>query len=327
LSDAPASTASRGEVRMQIVREPLVLISQISRSGGKFLQELFDDHPALWSHPHELHIGMPRKWDWPNIQGSAKAGDVYELLRERNIERFAKEGAFQKGAVRHPMRLDLAFQRDIFLELAEKFPPQWQREWIDLFFTAFFNAWNDYRQRGPKRFVMAFASMLALNESSVERFRADYPDGFLISIIREPIGWYSSVKQRTIDQPKKASIVYGGGVSPYRGFADAEKAYLVNVESIRRNRALFGDRFVLVDYTDLTRDTEKTMRRLAERIGIDFTPSMLEPTFNGLKVLPNTSFKSEGQRAVVLTEEDRSRIESGPAMKAYLSSREMPATA
>jgi hypothetical protein len=36
---------------------PLVLISQAQRSGGTLLSQLFDSHPAIAAHPHELSIG------------------------------------------------------------------------------------------------------------------------------------------------------------------------------------------------------------------------------------------------------------------------------
>ena len=49
------------------VREPLVLISQIQRSGGTLLSQLFDGHPELHAHPSELKIGRPKFWHWPPL--------------------------------------------------------------------------------------------------------------------------------------------------------------------------------------------------------------------------------------------------------------------
>ena len=36
------------------VNSPLALISQIQRSGGSLLSQLFDGHPEIHAHPHEL---------------------------------------------------------------------------------------------------------------------------------------------------------------------------------------------------------------------------------------------------------------------------------
>ena len=43
------------------VNEPVAWISQIQRSGGSLLSQLFDGHPQLHAHPHEIKIGYPKK--------------------------------------------------------------------------------------------------------------------------------------------------------------------------------------------------------------------------------------------------------------------------
>jgi hypothetical protein len=65
------------------------------------------------------------------------------------------------------------FQYSLFRRLAEIWQPSIDREWFDIYFTSFFNAWLDHQRRcGPKRYVMGFASMLALEPKSMMRFRA-----------------------------------------------------------------------------------------------------------------------------------------------------------
>lgn len=49
------------------VTSPLVLISQIQRSGGSLLSQLFDGHPEVNPHPHELMLGYKKKYVWPRI--------------------------------------------------------------------------------------------------------------------------------------------------------------------------------------------------------------------------------------------------------------------
>ena len=71
----------------------------------------------------------------------------------------------------------------------------------DIYFTSVFSAWLDHQRRyDPKRHITTFASMLFLSASNMARFRKGYPDGWLISVIREPLGWYASVKQRSTGQ-------------------------------------------------------------------------------------------------------------------------------
>src|ERR1044072_6093564 len=59
--------------RDSVVRfgEPLVLISQIHRSGGTLLNSLLDGHPQLHVHPWEIQVGHPGKSEWPVIDVGA----------------------------------------------------------------------------------------------------------------------------------------------------------------------------------------------------------------------------------------------------------------
>src|SRR5215212_2021070 len=80
------------------VREPLVLISQIQRSGGTLLSQLLDAHPQLHAHPHELHIGYPRdKRDWPRLDLTRGPEEWFRALREAHVDRMLV-GGYRKYA-------------------------------------------------------------------------------------------------------------------------------------------------------------------------------------------------------------------------------------
>src|SRR5262245_51494389 len=61
------------------VTQPLVLISQIKRSGGTLLSQLFDGHPSCYAHPHELQIGKS-KYQWPKLDLSAHPREIFHYL-------------------------------------------------------------------------------------------------------------------------------------------------------------------------------------------------------------------------------------------------------
>jgi hypothetical protein len=155
------------------------------------------------------------------------------------------------------------------------------RDVLDCFFTSFFNAWLDNQNlySEPKRLVTAFAPRLAHKPVAVERLFAAYPDGFLISIVREPRAWFASARVQ------KAR------------YADVEHAvtrWRASVEGALEARDRFGDRVVLVTYEDLVMRTEETMESLAVRLGISMTPVLLIPTFNGRPIRANSSYAVEG---------------------------------
>jgi hypothetical protein len=299
---------------------PLVLISQISRSGGTWLSQLFDHHPQLWAHPLELRFGRSLKWDWPELSSLGNPEDVWHALRYAKAEERFGAGTYFKGNDQtHPMLFSVELQHALFLQLAANRAPSSDREWLDTYFTSFFAAWLDYQRRyGPKRNVVAFTSMLALSPASMAQFRQVYPDGWLVSIIREPLGWYASIKQRSTGAAKLKSTQ-----RHYAGPDEAEATYLSNVQAIHDNRALFGDRFLLADYGDLVSDVEATMKTIATRLGLDWHPALTRQTFNGMAIQPNTAFDGAGpeERKSILTADNIARINNGPMMAAYLTTR------
>lgn len=302
---------------------PLILVSQISRSGGTLLSQLFDHHPQVWAHPFELKIGYPDKWNWPDLSHVHDVDSAWEILRYAKAEaRFGRGSYFKGTGQTRPMLFGAELQAAIFRQIAAATKPETDRAWIDAYFTSFFGAWLDYQRRyGEKRYVTAFASMLALEADSMTRFNATYPDGILISVLREPLGWYASVKQRSAGREKPNGKEKSRTKSHYTGEKEAEAAYLKNVQAMRNNRALLGERFLLLDFEALTRDTEATMRDLATRLGLEWHPSLAHQTFNGMDMEPNSSFQGAAKtlRSTALSEEEASRIEQGPMMAAYRS--------
>jgi hypothetical protein len=68
------------------VTSPIALISQIQRSGGSLLSQLFDGHGEIYAHPHELMIGYPKKYLWPRINLGDKPERWFEVLFEGKNE-------------------------------------------------------------------------------------------------------------------------------------------------------------------------------------------------------------------------------------------------
>ena len=85
------------------VREPLVLISQVQRSGGTLLSQLFDGHPEVHAHPGELHIG-PGKSHWPALDPDETPEAWFDALFERITLEFVETGLLEDDAGRPQRR-------------------------------------------------------------------------------------------------------------------------------------------------------------------------------------------------------------------------------
>jgi hypothetical protein len=140
------------------VQEPLVLISQVQRSGGTLLSQLFDGHPEVHAHPGELHIG-PGKAHWPSLDPDAAPDAWFDALFEQITLEFVEQGyskstpgARSAGTFDvFPFRFDADRQRAIFLERAE--PGSSVRAILDAYMTSYFNAWLDNANLGTARSV------------------------------------------------------------------------------------------------------------------------------------------------------------------------------
>ena len=274
------------ELRREIVvpvDEPLVLISQAQRSGGTLLARLFDGHPQCHAHPHELLIGgrIPHRWPKLRLDGEPEAW--FATLQEEKVA-----GLFAKGRRRIPLKtrgekpegtypciLPPAFQRLIFLEeVARRSPIGSEREILNCYMTSLFNGWLDNENLyGPdKRWVVAFSPRRAWGEG-LGKFFERYPDGRLISVLRDPLSWYTSAQGRDPDADAAALL------------ESCKRSAREMLEAARR----YSERVCIVRFDKLVMDTSGTMRTLADFLEIDFDPRLTTPTFNGLPVGANSS--------------------------------------
>jgi hypothetical protein len=264
------------------VREPLVLVSQVQRSGGTLLSQLFDGHPECHAHPHELKIGYPQKRYWPPLD-LARPESWFELLFETRSVRHLHRG-YSKSPKRHQDNYDVfpfAFlprlQKAIFDACVEGRAVGGERDVLDCYFTSYFNAWLDNHNlyTGPKRVVTGFTPRLAMKPANLERFFAAYPEGTLISIVRDPRAWYVSAARHKPEH-----------------YADVDTAlglWRASTEAAIAASDRFGERALVLTYEQLVRDPEATMTEVAARIGITMSPELCRPTFNGLPIRANSS--------------------------------------
>ena len=267
---------------IEIIDAPLILISQIQRSGGSLLSQLFDGHPSLLVHPHELKIGHPKNADWPKFSSSDNPSKLFTRLFEHNNILFMRNG-YAKGKrqiKRHRFYFIPSLQREIFLSLCNDSKVLTDRHILNAYFTSYFNAWLNYRGSLRGKYVLAFAPRLASDQKQFEDFFTTYPDGKLISILREPYSWFASVTTR----------------NPEKLIDNLIKIWNESTCAMIRNKKSNSDNVILLKFEDLISDSEKTMINICRQIGLDYNDVLLTPTFNSEPITANSSFtvKEEG---------------------------------
>jgi len=263
------------------VRCPVVLISQVRRSVGTLISQLFDGHPECHAHPPEWHIAYSRKRVWPQLDLKEDPEKWFKILFEPQVSRWFREGYCKKIAWKEVERFPFLFlpslQREIFLRFATRTKVTSQRDVFDAYMGSFFNAWLDNQNRyGPKKIVTAFATWLAMREENIERFFDVYPDGKLLSIVRDPQTWYVSVRQQR--NRRWENLEYALGM------------WKESAQSMLKYKERYRDRVCILRFEDLLSRTEATMRFLARYLGIHFDNVLQTPTFNKMPIRAHSSF-------------------------------------
>jgi hypothetical protein len=265
---------------------PLVLIAQIQRSGGTLLSQLFDGHPEVWAFPQELKWGGETKYRWPDVDPTAEgpvriarrlvAGNAADA-NGYNVFGYQKEGTFDRD-LRLPFRWSQWAYVDAFLDAWKENPPQTRRRCLDIFLSAYFSAFLDWRDRGASRkFVTAFTPRVNFTKSfpGNDAFFTDYPDGVMISLCRHPADWYASASRH---EPKYEQVE--GAMAQWRE----------SVEGSLQLKKTYPKQVILVSSAALIADPADAMQRLSQRLGLTWHPALMVPTFNGMPIASNSSF-------------------------------------
>jgi Sulfotransferase family len=271
------------------VREPLVVISQVDRSGGTLLNQLFDSHPEVHTHPPELKPGTPKPDHWRPLDLDTP-DEWFATLRETTVLRYLVQHGYRNigtGTVDPDAHDVFRFtflphlQKQIFEECVAERPVESERDVWNAYFTSYFNAWldNGNLDTGPKRLTLGFTPRLNMDPVSVEQLFTVYPDGALISIVRDPRSWYASAR---VEKKKHRELEQGLG--NWRRSTEA---------AIGAQDHYGADRVLIVTYEELVLETEAAMSHLAGALGISMSDVLLRPTFNGQSIRADSSHPVE----------------------------------
>jgi hypothetical protein len=152
---------------------------------------------------------------------------------------------------------------------------------FDACMTAYFNAWlNNQNTHGLKKYITGFTPRLSDNPQNMEHFFKIYPDGCLISIIRNPKDRFPSAYRHNKKIKK----------DKYDDLRLAIKQWKTSTQAAVRNKLQYSDHVCVIRFEDLIEKTELVMRHLSKFLNIKFDNILLVPTFNRSPIQTNTSF-------------------------------------
>ena len=254
------------------INHNLVLISQIQRSGGTLLSQLFDNHSKILAYPSELILAEP-KWDWTK-------NFIFYCYKLKNIKKYASRKNYSKsGSIKwnksYLFDFNLFLQKKIFDE-TKKID---LRSNFDAYFTSFFNSYINYRDKkiiNHKKIITAFLPRLNLKKKNIKIFFEIYPNGKIINIVRDPISWLASSTKHSLDyvNPNKSLILW---------LKSAKFSY----NNINKNKKI-----LILTFEELIKNTPNTIKKILNFLDLGFEDTLLIPTFNGKPILSDSSFKT-----------------------------------
>jgi hypothetical protein len=264
------------------VTAPLALISQPSFSGGTLLSRLLDGHSRLHAYPCAFAVDASDKVSWPQIDIQATPEEWLNVI-SKTIDIADTRKDIEKGEgdnAQFPFMYLPILQKQIFVKYLESIEPVNTRHIFDAHMTACFGAWLNYQNHRPdKKFVTAYAPGLIMQNEAINNFFEIYPDGRLISIIRNPEDWIACALTH------KPEI--------YINARSAANRWKAGVRAVIETHKKFKNRVCLIRFEDLFNLTDAAMHYLSDFLDISFEDILLTPTFNSIPPQLSTSPEKE----------------------------------
>ncbi len=287
-----------------------IFIGGINRSGGSLLARLFDSHPDVASYP--LEIGYPVDHDIypifesytgiplmvPSFDPASDEDDFKKVVfPDKKPEvglKWGKETSDTVGVRKNYLekvfygKVNTDFDFDKFIRLFNEYKKSAKTiaELFDAKHRAYFLAWDEGKFGQNKKYVLMHSSS-GLYIRNIDKYFEEFKGSTFIYPLRDVMGYIASEKTRLarryygarrFSYPKFPNVL----VKTFRNY-DLEaqiRAWMVAITRVVLLQEKFGvnNRFLVYSNENLLNNTEGTMRAICSNIGIDFHPTLLEPT-------------------------------------------------
>ncbi len=266
---------------VQPVKENIVWICQLPRTGGTLLLRLLDSHPQVHCYPAVFGFNTEGKI-WPDEKAIKESATALEdIFSYMNMEKFHGIGIKKQSSnmpqQRYPIYFDGQWYREMFFEFLEGDRP---RDYFNAFFTALFNAWrNNQNLYGKKKVITGQMTLRepALYGENFRNFKAVYPEGKMVFMVRRPDDWLASALKLEKSTPFSKD--------PFEVMAYYKTLVRQAVEMASNGE------LIVFQFEDLLQKPETVMRWVAQKIGLAWNELLLSPTFNGAAFFQNSSFE------------------------------------
>lgn len=276
------------------MNNPLLFIAGSRRSGTSMLRHLLENDSQILQYPYENSImkgfysGRYKKFEdyyKGDFINNRKEGQQTILASQKIFDQYNEKLSGEFG-YKMNVEVDCNKFKNAYLDYIDTHELNIQNIHYALFSGLL--ASNEYTSTRYTEASYLLFKTPESNEVFAQDTFKDYPNSKFIHIIRHPFDTYCSIKSRRqyhyrkYNNLKETSMVIGSKENETDFLSGYTEYGMMSVDMALRNQDAIGrDNYHIILYEDLLSQPEKTMRGVAEFLGLEFTDVFLQPTLMG----------------------------------------------
>jgi hypothetical protein len=248
---------------------------QPPRSGGTLFLRLLDNTKEIFVFPVALRFPYRT---WPNSMENKK--NFNKIFKFINLNKFIEKGIKKQSSNLKQETYKFNFDIKKFNKEIQNKKIKKLKDFILNYFDCFIKNWINYKQKKKKKVIVAHTTLSnpRLFKKNFENFKNCLKKGKIIIILRDPETWFNSAKKLNAR-------------SPFKGYSDEQiiNYYITFYTTV--DQYFDEEKIIIISFNDLILKTKRVIKKILSLLEINFKASMLIPTFNGEKTIPNSSFE------------------------------------
>lgn len=252
----------------------VIMLSAMYENGGNTTHRMLDGHPSLFVYPFESQVGtgagsdfltsyVPVRYRWPEFPTDTTPAQAYEMFWDEELKtllRVPGRSKFRDCG----LQMDERVRIDAFVDACQGKPLN-RATFVSAYFHSTFEAWRNVRRTGREEYYVGYNPVQVFD---TDKILADFPDGHVIHVVRNPYAGYAD----TIKRP------FPLGIKRY--------AWTWNLcqHMALTYREKYPTRFHLIRFEDLIADPADSMASLLTRLSLPMAAECLYPSFNAVKL-------------------------------------------
>ena len=252
----------------------LIMISAMYENGGNTTHRILDGHPELFVYPFESQMGtgynndylasyLPIRYRWSEFPMEGTPEADYEAFWDEELKTYLRAPGRSKFR-ECGLKMDETKRRARFVELVGK-SGRTRRNIVEAFFQSTFDTWENLNRTGRERFYVGYNPVQVLD---AEKILADFPDGHMIHVVRNPYAGYADQFRRPFP-PTLERYAHTWAYAQMLALTYREK---------------YKGRFHIFRFEDLVADRKSAVGALLKGLGLESSEKCLVPSFNGVEL-------------------------------------------